>query len=205
MSVGAVSDAVARYMVEQHPGIGDEHDVIIPVVGECDDSWLNDITGRHVEEEHVREAIDRGADGPVAEGAWAAAPAWSPATSRPASAPRSRKLPEVVRRLHAGRAGDVATSARCTTCGWAGMPVGEVLAEKFRELPRREHSYGSHHRGGGHRRAAAAAPDQPPVQAGGAGHRPGGELRRARLGGDRGRLLHRQRHSAAHAEDGLPR
>ena len=48
MSVGAVSDAVARYMVEQHPGIGDEHDVIIPVVGECDDSWLNDIAGRHV-------------------------------------------------------------------------------------------------------------------------------------------------------------
>src|SRR6266852_1033304 len=40
MSVGAVSDAVARYMVERHPGIGDEHDVIIPVVGECDDSWL---------------------------------------------------------------------------------------------------------------------------------------------------------------------
>src|SRR5947207_1102275 len=46
MSVGAVSDAVARYMVERYPGIGAEHDVIIPVVGECDDSWLNDITGR---------------------------------------------------------------------------------------------------------------------------------------------------------------
>ena len=57
MSVGVVSDAMARIMVEQHPGIGDEHDVIIPVVGECDDSWLNDITGRHVREEHVRAAV----------------------------------------------------------------------------------------------------------------------------------------------------
>ncbi|MGZ6077166.1 MAG: P1 family peptidase, partial [Myxococcaceae bacterium] len=57
MSVGVVSDAMARLMVEQHPGIGDEHDVIIPVVGECDDSWLNDITGRHVREEHVRSAV----------------------------------------------------------------------------------------------------------------------------------------------------
>ncbi len=76
MSVGAVSDGVARYMVEQHPGIGDEHDVIIPVVGECDDSYLNDIAGHHVREQHVREAISqrlgrRGA--PRAR--WAAAPA----------------------------------------------------------------------------------------------------------------------------------
>ena len=57
MSVGAVSDAVARTMVERYPGIGDEHDVIIPVVGECDDSWLNDIAGVHVHEDHVRAAI----------------------------------------------------------------------------------------------------------------------------------------------------
>ena len=35
-------------MVEQFPGIGDEHDVLIPLVGECDDSWLNDMAGRHV-------------------------------------------------------------------------------------------------------------------------------------------------------------
>src|SRR5262249_60629745 len=57
ISVGAVSDAVARYMIERYPGIGDEHDVIIPNLGECDDSWLNDIAGRHVKEEQVIEAI----------------------------------------------------------------------------------------------------------------------------------------------------
>ena len=43
-------------MIERFPGIGDEHDVIIPVVGECDDSWLNDVVGRHVRSEHVYEA-----------------------------------------------------------------------------------------------------------------------------------------------------
>src|SRR5439155_8898007 len=68
MAVGAVSDAVARYMVDRYPGIGDEHDVIIPVVGECDDSWLNDIVGRHVKHAHVLEAIQTAKDGPVAEG-----------------------------------------------------------------------------------------------------------------------------------------
>ena len=68
MSVGAVSDAVARFMVEQYPGIGDEHDVIIPIVGECDDSYLNDIAGRHVRDVNVLEAIRTASDGPVAEG-----------------------------------------------------------------------------------------------------------------------------------------
>ena len=48
LSVGTVSEAVVAYMLESYPGIGREHDVIIPLVGECDDSWLNDIAGRHV-------------------------------------------------------------------------------------------------------------------------------------------------------------
>src|SRR5512133_3990310 len=57
LSVGAVSDAAVKWMVERFPGIGGEHDVIIPLVGECDDSWLNDIAGRHVHAEHVSEAL----------------------------------------------------------------------------------------------------------------------------------------------------
>ena len=73
LSVGAVSDAAVKWMVDRFPGIGDEHDVIIPLVGECDDSWLNDIAGRHVKEEHVTEALRTASDGPVAEGNVAAA------------------------------------------------------------------------------------------------------------------------------------
>src|SRR5688572_14212206 len=68
MSVGTVSDATVEYMVEHNPGIGDLHDVVIPVVGECDDSWLNDAAGRHVRAEQVYQAIDGAASGPVAEG-----------------------------------------------------------------------------------------------------------------------------------------
>ena len=32
--------------------------MIIPVVGECDDSWLNDIAGGHVHAKHVHQAIE---------------------------------------------------------------------------------------------------------------------------------------------------
>ncbi|MGE0488930.1 MAG: P1 family peptidase [Vulcanimicrobiota bacterium] len=68
LSVGSVSEAIVAYMVEHYPGIGGEHDVIIPLVGECDDSWLNDIAGHHVRRHHVFEAIAAAHSGPVQEG-----------------------------------------------------------------------------------------------------------------------------------------
>ena len=40
----------------------------MPVVGECDDGFLNDLRGMHVREEHVRAALDSAESGPVAEG-----------------------------------------------------------------------------------------------------------------------------------------
>jgi D-aminopeptidase len=43
-------------------------DVVVPVVGECDDSWLDDIMRRWLTLDHVREALDSAAGGPVAEG-----------------------------------------------------------------------------------------------------------------------------------------
>lgn len=43
-------------------------DVVVPVVGECDDSWLDDITRRWLTLDHVREALDGATSGPVAEG-----------------------------------------------------------------------------------------------------------------------------------------
>src|SRR6185503_9291844 len=59
MSVGKVSDATVKWMVRHFPGIGTEYDVVIPVVGECDDSFLNDVAGRHILSEHVYWAIER--------------------------------------------------------------------------------------------------------------------------------------------------
>jgi D-aminopeptidase len=68
LAVGKVSDAAVKWMTRRFPGIGTDYDVIIPLVGECDDSWLNDTVGRHVRSEHVYRAIEQAASGPVAEG-----------------------------------------------------------------------------------------------------------------------------------------
>jgi D-aminopeptidase len=142
MSVGAVSDAVARYMVDQNPGIGDEHDVIIPVVGECDDSWLNDITGRHVRDVNVLEAINTASDGPVAEGSVGGGTGMITCDFKAGIGTSSRKLPES---LGGYTLGVLVNSnfGKMLNLRVAGLPVGEVLAERFKDVPRRTESYGS--------------------------------------------------------------
>jgi D-aminopeptidase len=71
MQVGRVYDAACRIALDQHPGVAD--DVVIPVVGECDDSFLNDCRRMQVEHSDVRAAYDaalasRGSTAPPLEG-----------------------------------------------------------------------------------------------------------------------------------------
>jgi D-aminopeptidase len=62
-NVGRAADA----MVDLALAAGID-EVVIPVVGECDDSWLDDITRRWLTPEHVHEAFAHASEGPVAEG-----------------------------------------------------------------------------------------------------------------------------------------
>ena len=63
-----VADAVASYMLRDNPDIGITTGTICPVVGECNDGFLNDLQGRHVQQEHVWQAIESASEGVVAEG-----------------------------------------------------------------------------------------------------------------------------------------
>ncbi len=72
MQLGRVYDAACEIALEQHPVVAD--DVVIPVVGECDDSFLNDCRRMQVTSDDVRAswraALDsRGAATPPDEGA----------------------------------------------------------------------------------------------------------------------------------------
>jgi D-aminopeptidase len=142
MSVGAVSDSVVRYMVEKNPGIGDELDVIIPIVGECDDSWLNDIAGRHVKSAHVVEAITTASDGPVAEGAVGGGTGMITCDFKAGIGTSSRKLPEVMGGYTLGVL-VMSNFGKMHNLRVGGLPLGEVLAERFKTMPRRTMSYGS--------------------------------------------------------------
>jgi D-aminopeptidase len=54
MQLGRVYDAACEIMLEQHPEVAT--DVVIPVVGECDDSYLSDCRRMQVETSDVRSA-----------------------------------------------------------------------------------------------------------------------------------------------------
>ena len=63
-SVGMVYDAALKYFMEKYQGTR----IPSPVVAETWDGFLNDIEGRHVEEEHVLGAINSAQSGRVGEG-----------------------------------------------------------------------------------------------------------------------------------------
>jgi D-aminopeptidase len=66
MSVAAGIEAVLDYTIRQTGNNNVQS--VNAVVGETNDSWLNDIRGRHVTREHVLEAISGARSGPVDQG-----------------------------------------------------------------------------------------------------------------------------------------
>lgn len=56
-AVGAASEALVSYMLEQNADIGRETGTVNPVVFECNDGFLNDIRSFSIRGEHVLEAI----------------------------------------------------------------------------------------------------------------------------------------------------
>lgn len=66
--VGTVHKGIIRWMSRKYQSIWNSLHVVIPVVGECDDSYLNDVIGDHVTEDHVVAALDSAKGGAVKEG-----------------------------------------------------------------------------------------------------------------------------------------
>jgi D-aminopeptidase len=64
LNVWTAADALVDYVSAQNPGVYSFN----PIVGECNDSFLNDILGRHVQREHVFEALETASHTNVEEG-----------------------------------------------------------------------------------------------------------------------------------------
>jgi len=144
MSVGKVSDAVVKWMTKRWPKIGNEEDVVIPLVGECDDSWLNDAVGRHVRSEHIYKAIEQAASGPVPEGSVGAGTGLITCDFKAGIGTSSRRV---------AIEGTVYTVGLLVQSNFGvmrslrvdGAPIGEVLQPDYLKLaePRRERNAGS--------------------------------------------------------------
>lgn len=129
LSVGRVWDAVVTYMIKANPDIGiGTVGTVNPVVGECNDGYLNDIQGRHVTEDHVLAALAAATSGPVAEGCVGAGTGMSAFGWKGGIGTASRLLPEeygsfvvgVLVLANFGRREDLVID---------GVPVGRDLKE----------------------------------------------------------------------------
>jgi D-aminopeptidase len=142
MSVGKVSDAVVKWVTRKHPGIGSDEDVVIPVVGECDDSYLNDAVGRHIRTEHVYTAIDKAQAGPVMEGSVGAGTGMITCDFKAGIGTSSRRIPADIGFYTLGVL-VLSNFGVMPNLRIDGVPVGEILFPDFKEAARRTTSYGS--------------------------------------------------------------
>jgi D-aminopeptidase len=136
MCVGRVTDATVAWMSRRHPTIGGDDDVVIPVVGECDDSYLNDVVGRHVTENDVWTALETARPGPVPEGNVGAGTGmqsfdFSGGIGSASRIVRTAGIDCVLGALVLSNFGGL-ENLRVD-----GMPVGALLAPQFASLPRR--------------------------------------------------------------------
>lgn len=69
LNVHNVANGAITWMLDRYPSIGVTEDTYLPVVGECDDSALNDTRGRHVKPRHAHQALSKATSGAVQEGA----------------------------------------------------------------------------------------------------------------------------------------
>jgi D-aminopeptidase len=132
MQVGRVYDAACELLLEEQPAIAD--DVIIPIVAECDDSFLSDTRRMQVERGDVRDALAaaRASAGVAAvEGAVGAGTGMSCLGYKGGIGTASRVLPDgsvvgVLTLTNFGEAG------RLTV---AGVPAGQLLPERNADGP----------------------------------------------------------------------
>jgi D-aminopeptidase len=146
LAVGKVSDAAVKWMTRRFPGIGTDYDVIIPLVGECDDSWLNDTVGRHVRSEHVYRAIEQAAGGPVPEGSVGAGTGMITCDLKSGIGTSSRRVPvgpQGVTGTYTLGVLVVSNFGVMRSLRVDGVPVGEILEPDMAGRDKRARNAGS--------------------------------------------------------------
>jgi len=128
LNVGLVADALIEHMLEANPDIGVTTGTINPVVGECNDSFLNDIRGRHAKSEHVRQALRTATDGQLEEGAVGAGTGMSAFQLKGGIGSSSRVIPSQYGGYVVGSI-VLSNFGRLTELIIDGVPVGRDLYE----------------------------------------------------------------------------
>lgn len=141
MSLGAVHAGVVSYMQRRYL-LGVESDVIIPVVGETDDSFLNDVRVSSVTGEDVAAAIDSAEAGVIEQGSVGAGTGMTTFDFAGGIGSSSRILPEDDGGYTLGVL-VLSNFGRMRNLTVQGAVVGAYLDARMPREGRRENSYGS--------------------------------------------------------------
>ncbi len=142
LAVGACGEGVVQYMTEKHPQIGNIHDVVIPVVGECDDSWLNEVIGRHVKPSHAIEAIEKASGGPVTEGSVGGGTGMITCDFKGGIGTSSRRV-KIFESTYTVGVLVMSNFGVMRDLRIDGKPIGRALEPELSHFRRREKNYGS--------------------------------------------------------------
>ncbi len=94
LDIGRADDGVISWMMQKHPEIGVRDTVPLPVVAECDDQFLNDITARAVSASDVVHMLDAANTGQFARGGVGAGTGMSAFSFKGGIGSASRVLPK---------------------------------------------------------------------------------------------------------------
>lgn len=142
LSVGRVSDSVIKWMAQKYPQIREQQEVIIPVVGECDDSFLNDVVGLHIKPQHVFSALDSAISSRVEEGAVGAGTGMICCDFKAGIGSSSRLVPMGSHTYTVGVL-VLANFGVMEHLRMDGYPIGRVMAATQGVYQRRVQNYGS--------------------------------------------------------------
>lgn len=140
LDIGRADDGVISWMMKQHPEIGVRDTVPLPVVAECDDQFLNDITARAVTPNDVVHLLDSAKTGQFARGGVGAGTGMSAFSFKGGIGSASRVLPKNLGGYTVGVLVNDNTSGggtrRLLTID--GVHVGERLANEYKPVYHRK-------------------------------------------------------------------
>jgi len=122
LSTWTVADALVDHLSKQNPGVYSFN----PVVGECNDSALNDILGRHVRHEHVFQALQNASETNIEEGNVGAGVGMTGFGWKGGIGTASRSLPEDLGEFTLG-ALVLTNTGKAPDLSIDGIPIGHEL------------------------------------------------------------------------------
>lgn len=132
LDVGRADDGAITWMMRRYPQIGKTDDVPLPVVAECDDQLLNNITGRYVMASDVVEAIDAARGGEFARGSVGAGTGMKAFAFKAGIGSASRLLPKELGGYTVGVLVNDNTGSTREQLTIDGVHVGAALRDRYR-------------------------------------------------------------------------